>query len=312
MKPALSRRQRAQHGMAVIAALLVVSVAAVLTAGLFQRQATLTRTVENDQARAQARWLLLGGMDWARMVLRSDARRQAITHTQQLWATPVTDLRVSRDDEDRAAFFSGYVEDEQGKYNLTNLAKNRNIAPTELATLQRLLSLLELPGPLANRIALRVATAQAAVSQDTTGDAAQPQAPGLQILDDLRTLEGVSDEVVRTLRPFVTILPVDTALNPNTASAEVLSASVAGLSLTRARQVVAQRDQGQWFNDRADFLNRLGDPDLAATDVRLDTQSQWFLVTGSVALDRAVIRMQSLVERSGRNTPRIVWRRELN
>lgn len=312
MKPAMSRSQRAQYGMAVIAALLVVSVAAVLTAGLFQRQATLTRTVENDQARAQARWLLLGGMDWARMVLRSDARRQAITHTQQLWATPVTDLRVSRDDEDRAAFFSGYVEDEQGKYNLTNLAKNRNIAPTELATLQRLLSLLELPGPLANRIALRVATAQTAVSQDTTGDAAQPQAPGLQVLDDLRTLEGVSDEVVRTLRPFVTILPVDTALNPNTASAEVLSASVAGLSLTRARQVVAQRDQGQWFNDRADFLNRLGDPDLASTDVRLDTQSQWFLVTGSVALDRAVIRMQSLVERSGRNTPRIVWRRELN
>lgn len=312
MRATLRARWLSQQGMAVIAALLVVAVASVLTAGLFQRQATLTRTVENDQARAQARWLLLGGMDWARMVLRSDARRQAITHNQQLWATPVTDLRVSRDDEERAAFFSGHVEDEQGKYNLTNLAKNRNIAPAELATLQRLLALLELPSPLANRIALRVATAQAALRDDTTGDATQPQAPGLQLLDDLRTLDGVDDEVVRKLRPFVTILPVDTALNPNTASAEVLSASVAGLSLTQARQLVSQRDGGQWFNDRADFLNRLGDPALADTTARLETQSQWFLVTGSVALDRAVIRMQSLVERNDRNTPRIVWRRELN
>lgn len=312
MRATLRARWLSQQGMAVIAALLVVAVASVLTAGLFQRQATLTRTVENDQARAQARWLLLGGMDWARMVLRSDARRQAITHNQQLWATPVTDLRVSRDDEERAAFFSGHVEDEQGKYNLTNLAKNRNIAPAELATLQRLLALLELPGPLANRIALRVATAQAALRDDTTGDATQPQAPGLQLLDDLRTLDGVDDEVVRKLRPFVTILPVDTALNPNTASAEVLSASVAGLSLTQARQLVSQRDGGQWFNDRADFLNRLGDPALADTTARLETQSQWFLVTGSVALDRAVIRMQSLVERNDRNPPRIVWRRELN
>ena len=134
-----------QRGMAVIAALLVVAVAAVLTAGLFQRQATLARGIENDQSREQARWLLIAGIDWARLILRADGRRHATTRGDQLWATPIADMEVSRAGSGQQAWFSGFVEDEQGKLNLASLATGGQVRESSVLALQRLTASLSLP-----------------------------------------------------------------------------------------------------------------------------------------------------------------------
>ncbi|VCU68674.1 General secretion pathway protein K [Pigmentiphaga humi] len=318
MRPArLSPRQGSQRGMAVVSALLIVAAVAVLVTGLFQRQATAVRAVENEQARIQARWLLQGGLDWARLVLREDARTNSTTRLSGLWATPVADTRITRAGDDRTALFSGRIEDEQGKYNLRNLAKAGIPLPLEVAVLDRLCAMLGLPGGIAPRIALRVASAQAVT--EAAGDGSQntavtraATAPMIRSVDDLEGMTDIDDKTVETLRPYVTVLPEVSAVNANTAPAEVLAAVVAGLSLAQARAITTQRDAGTYFNDRADFANRLANPDITITDAQIVTVSKWFMVSGTVTLERAVVTMRSLVSRANANSPAVVWKREIN
>ncbi|KAG1540981.1 hypothetical protein G6F50_014286 [Rhizopus delemar] len=61
------------RGAAVISALIIVAIVAALTTSLFQRQTASTRRVENELARVQARVMLAGGIDWARLVIRESA-----------------------------------------------------------------------------------------------------------------------------------------------------------------------------------------------------------------------------------------------
>jgi len=317
--------------MAVVSALLIVAAVAVLVTGLFQRQAAAVRSVENEQARIQARWLLQGGLDWARLVLREDARRNSTTRLGELWATPVADTRVTRPGDDRVALFSGRIEDEQGKYNLRNLAKDGVPQPLEIAALDRLCAMLGLPGSLAPKIAVRIASAQSVPGESGTaagagsengsgtgaGGAAPtqgrgPMAPMIRTVDDLKGITEVDEKTIEALRPYVTVLPESTAVNANTAPAEVLATVVPGLSLAQARALTEQRNAGTWFNDRADFGNRLANPDITISDSQIVTASKWFMVSGTVTLERAAVTMQALISRANTNSPTVVWKRETN
>lgn len=292
------RRSR-EKGMAIIGALVVVAAASVATAGIMERQALLADTLAGERDRAQARWLLRGGLDWARIILFNDARTNAVTLKNTIWAQPISGLELRDPHSRRSAWFSGLIEDEQGKYNLRRLAVNGTVLADELAALERLLAGLGLPGRLAATIAARVAAAQ-------TGPQRAASAPALRTLHDLRGLEGLRLETLAMLSDYLTLLPENTAINVNTARAEVLSAAIPGLSLGEARGLAEERDRGRWFNSRGDFLNRLGEPRMAA-DIALDVRSQWFKVTGEVALDHARAGMRALLHRPGDEPPAIHW-----
>src|SRR3546814_9576855 len=98
----------------------------------------------------------------------------------------------------------------------------------------------------------------------------------LRTLQDLRSIKGVTPQVLETLAPYVTILPANTWLNGNTASAPVLAAYVPGLSLQRAQTLIAERDGGHWFINRGDFVNRLRMPELEMASVKVGITSDRF------------------------------------
>ncbi|SHG93078.1 type II secretion system minor pseudopilin GspK [Pollutimonas bauzanensis] len=291
-----------QRGMAVIGALLVVAAASIAATAIVERQALLARTLIGERDRAQAKWLLRSGLDWSRVILRYDARRSPITHKDAMWAQPIAGLEISPPGDARQALFSGRIEDEQGKYNLRNLAIDGVVQPQELLVLERLLGGLNIPASVAASIAERVADSQASQERSAL-------APGLRGVGDLRGLDGVTPGMVDILAPYLTVLPEKTTVNANTASAEVLSANLAGLPLAEARALAGQRDRGQWFNSLADFTNRLGNPEVAPGG-RIGVNSDWFRVAGEVTLDRSVVGMQALLHRQGSRAPVIVWIRD--
>lgn len=288
-----------QEGMAIIAALVVVAAAAVVTAAIMERHALLADTLAGERDRSQARWLLRGGLDWARVILSNDARRNAITVKDAIWGRPIVDLEISPPGDARKAYFSGQIIDEQSKYNIWGLAANGVVLPQEVAVLQRLFEQLNLPASLATDISLRVAAGQ---PSPATGAVA----PGLRTLNGLLALSDMSPDILTTLSAYLTIIPQKTAINVNTASAEVLSASVPGLDLAQARAMTEQRDRGQWFNSSADFFNRLGGRRNLSGD-RISVDSEWFKVTGEVTLGRVASRMQALLQRRGDEPPFIRW-----
>ncbi|MBO9355425.1 general secretion pathway protein GspK [Bordetella petrii] len=293
------RAPGAQRGMAVIAALVVVAAAAIAAAAILERQALLVDTLTIERDRTDAQWILRGGLDWSRIILLNDARRNAVTRNSAVWAQPIVGLEVSTADGQRKAYFSGQIEDEQGKYNIWRLADQGVVRPRELAVLRNLLAALGLQESLARTVAIRVADSQG-------GPGHRQTMPGLRSPGDLAGLEGISPDIAATLSGYLTVLPQKTPINVNTASAEVLSAGIPGLDLARARDLVGQRDRGQWFNDGADFYQRLGEPG-TAHGIPISVRSEWFKVTGQVSIHDTPVTMQALLYRQGDEPPVIQW-----
>ncbi len=126
-----------QRGMAIISALLIVTVVAVIAAGLIARQSAFIRALESEQLRIQAGWMLRGGLEWSRQLLLEDSRRDPLTRLDQRWAQPMRGLRLSSAELP----FNGQLEDEQGKFNLRNLLVDQRPDLQERANFERLAGL---------------------------------------------------------------------------------------------------------------------------------------------------------------------------
>ncbi len=312
MKP----RPPRQRGAAVVSALIIVAIVAALTTSLFQRQTASTPRLENEMARVQARMLLAGGIDWARLVIRDHGRRESTTRGDQIWATPVLDTRIERPGDDRVAVFSGQVQDEQGKYNLSNLASHGVPQPEQEQVLRRLLALQRLPDTLATRIIGIIAASQPpaqpadAPTPAQGGQTPQARAPLPRGIDDVSALLGLEPAPRNALRRTMTVLPVATNVNVNTAPPEVIAALVPGLSLSQARALTGERDRGNWFNNNGDFANRLAATGVKTPAPAVTTASGWFLASGAVVYERARVSMQALIRSAPPAAPDTLWTRE--
>ena len=291
---------RAEHGSAVIMAMLVVAATATLVSGALWQQSALMRETENELAYAQAKWLLRGAIDWAGVILLEDGRTSSVDHRGEPWAVPLADTRLNEGDARPAAYLAGAIDDEQGKLNLRNLVAGDQVNPSQLAALGRLLGMLGIDEAFADAIAARLMAAQ------RTGNA-QPD-PARAFIEELLDV-GLGADAMERLRPFLTLLPETTPLNVNTASAEVLAASIPGLTLLDARRIVAARSRA-YFRDLADALQRLREAGAAANGDGLSVATRYFSIDGTVTYARARLEGRALVKRDA-NRLEVIWIREL-
>jgi general secretion pathway protein K len=159
---------RRQRGVAIISALLVVTLSAILVAGVLWRQQVQIRRIQNQRLLAQAQWVARGAVDWTRLILRSEAdTAPTVTYLGGIWAVPIAKTRLSdflgKAGEDQAGegaqtFLSGSIEDAQAKFNLRDLVSipapgALQLNQQQTATFARLLALLGLDGGLAKTVA---------------------------------------------------------------------------------------------------------------------------------------------------------------
>jgi general secretion pathway protein K len=329
-RQACARPAHGQRGMAVVAALLVVAVIAVLAGALLERQTAAIRAAQSAQTRAQAQWLLRGEVGRAQTVLRAAAQRAPYTRLDGTWSQPVDGQVLGRIEGEPALAFTEIV-DEQSKFNLRNLVNAGQFDPVEGGVFLRLCAMVGVPPDQAGRIARRVAVSlveaerrPAGATQVVEGEAAEEtarqlgleslpareQAPRLRTVDDLLAVPGVDAGSVARLRPYLTVLPQRTWINANTARAEVLAAWVPGLSLDRARAVLQARDNGQWFINRGDFVNRLQMPGLDESAVLIGITSRWFRLSSALQTSRTTLLMQALLYDDKEVLPQVMWLRE--
>lgn len=292
----MSRRPYSQHGLAVINALVIVLATSIIATALIERQTRLSTELITEHDATQAYWLLSGALDWTTQLLAEDARGSAITVRNGLWAQVIERLPIS--DERSTAYFSGYLQDEQAKYNLLRLQRQGQVNPAAVTQLQGLLQAIQLPPKLASEIALQVAAMQA------SSDKKASQA-GARLPSELTAARSLDPTQQAMLNQYTTLLPEQTGLNINTASAYVLSAYIEELSLADALRIVAARDQGLWFRQVSD-LNALLPTGMQATTPRLQVKSQWFSAHGKLELNQTQRRFQALLER-GANKTHIRW-----
>lgn len=302
-----------QRGVAVVTALLLTTLAVTIVASLFWQQQVQVRSIENQRLQLQKEWILRGALDWARLILREDAKYSSTDTLDEPWAVPLSETRLDqyvengRSDADASdATLSGGIVDAQSRYNLRNLlTADGNVNRSEVSVFERLLSNVRLNPGLAQATADAMAEAWPGKAA-AGGDAAQPM-PFTQV-DDLLAVPGFTPQALAKLKDFVILLPRVTPVNVNTAPPEVLAARIDTLSVSDANVLAGMRKSAS-FRDVADFLQRLPGKPATVSSNEIAVASSYFLVNGNVRMNRASLTVQTLIERNGINT-RLIWVRE--
>ncbi|HKQ22869.1 MAG TPA: type II secretion system minor pseudopilin GspK [Burkholderiales bacterium] len=304
----MSTRQR---GVAIVLAMSVVALAAMAATAIMLTQSTWSRAAELAAAHAQAQSVVQAGADWARAILSDDRRLSNIDHLGEPWALRLPPMSVEGGELD------GHIEDQQGLFNLNNLVRNGKVNLAQLAHFRRLLSTLSLPATLADTLADWIDTDSEPQPQGGAEDEAyMALEPGylaanrpLTDLAELALVRGFDDGVRARLRPFVSALPVFTAVNVNTAPPEVLAAIIESLGLDGARDLAASRSSA-YIRDRNDLLARLPKGVLVGAE-DISYSSNYFMATLRVTIGGAQARGVALLARGAGGWPTIVWRKAL-
>ncbi len=313
---ALVARPLAQRGAALLAAMLTVTLVASFAAAAAWQQWRAVEIETAERARVQAGWILVGALDWARLILREDARSGGADHLAEPWAVPLAEARLSSflaadknnvalspDEQGSELFLSGQIADMQARMNVFNLIENGRPSQPALASFIKLFDLLDLE---TRELFKLMEGLTAALDNTTATNNASSFAPILPERVEQLVWLGLSQSTLDKLAPFITLLPSRTPVNLNTAPAEVLYASVPDLELDGARRLVSQRATQHFRN-----LGEAGRlfPALAGqfNEGQHSIASRYFEVRGRLRLEDVVVQERSLVQRNGLEV-KTLWR----
>ena len=323
----MKRQRPSSRGAALLAAMLIVSLVAMLAAGAAWQQWRTVEVESTERQHAQAQWLLLGALDWARVILREDARSgnpdAPTDHLAEPWAIPLQEARLSTflsanssnsgtgstpttnssaglsnstsdDSLAQQVYLSGQISDLQARMNITNLLQGNQIDLKSLQAFERLFEALNLPAVQLNALAQGLVAAQ----QQKDGAPLMPQR-----VSQLTWL-GLTPQTLVTLTPYITVLPTRTQINLNTAPPVVLYASVAGLNMSDAQRLSDQRAQNPWSSLDA-FHKAAGKP--VNVDGTHSVNSRFFEVVGRLRMPATSLWERSVVQRDQVDV-KVLWR----
>ncbi|HET7922783.1 MAG TPA: type II secretion system minor pseudopilin GspK [Gammaproteobacteria bacterium] len=225
---------RNQRGVALLIALVILTLAATLAAAMIWDTGLDVRRTANLLQGDQAREYALGAEAWAQQILRRDF--EAAAHTaqtpQQPGAAAGTSVNLTQDWAMQlpplpveGGSVRGQLQDLQGLFNVNNLV-NAQATPTAQSVaftqFQRLLTALDLEPGIANAVL------------DWVNPGDQPHYPGgakdetytrlqppyhtaerpMTSITELLLVAGVTPEVYRKLEPYVCALPVASLPQP--------------------------------------------------------------------------------------------------
>jgi len=309
---------KSQRGAAILSAMLTVVLVATLASVALWQQWRAVEIETAERSRMQSAWVLTGALDWARLILREDARKGGSDHLAEPWAVPLAQARVStflaadrsdalEADASQEAFLSGRITDLQSRLNVANLAQNGKIDEPSQIAFTRLFELLNLPlnelSSMAENLRLAQGTPGTSASADPAGADTVTLWP--QAVDQLAWV-GLSAQTIAVLRPFITILPVATPVNLNTAPAEVIYACVGAFELADAQQLVSRRNTTP-LNALADASKMSDNVDAKFNAAQHSVSSNFFQVNGELRLEQTRVQEQSVVQRQGLDV-KTLWR----
>jgi len=354
---------RTQRGAALLTAMLTVTLVATFAAAAVWQQWRSSEVEAAERARSQAGWVLIGALDWSRLILREDGRAGGADYLSEPWAVPLAeaklttflaaDKNISSDQLEGLpeAYLSGRIVDAQSKLNVLNLVDGGKPVTAAVAAFNKLFQLLNLPagelnlmvtslqqalppngtvpnaaGPLTPNAATAAAAAAAGTATTTTStttagtigttttspttttstNATMSTGPLMPQRESQLGWLGLSPSTVAALEPYVTVLPVRTPLNINTASPEAIFASVAQLDMAGAKRLAAARATG-YFKTLADANGLIQQSGAQLVPAFHSVATAYFEVQARLRIDNAWVEEQTLLQRNGIDV-RMVWR----
>lgn len=229
-----SNDSRAQRGVALITALLVIALVTAAAVAMASRQQLDIRRTANILQRDQAYVYAEGAETMARVVLMKDD--PATDHKEEDWGQSGVSIPFE------GGVLTGTLEDLQARFNLNNVAKGGVMYAPDVARLTRLLTILKgkstgedvwknaEPGDLANAVADWIDSDSNVTSPGGAEDSdylqsERPYRAGnapMASSSELLLVRGFTPAIYREVAPYVTVLPERTLINVNTGKLEVL------------------------------------------------------------------------------------------
>lgn len=302
------RQARAQRGVAIVTAIMIVAIAAAIAAQLAFSQQIWMRQMENASDRDATDWLRRGALHWVSTALIDDAAQGSIDHLGERWAQGLPTLPVE------GGTIHVSIGDAQARFNLNSVLRNNISSAPDIAIFRRLLVALALQPGLADTLVDWI---------DADGETRPGGAEDIDYLngnppyraanqrlasvEELRLVRGFDAKTVATLAPYVTVLPVDSTINVNTASPQLLSALIPGLDLQSAQRIADGRLENP-FQTVAAFAKTLPQGVPMPQGAMMDVKSGYFLVDIETQIGRHERSTEALLARStdGKSTS-VVW-----
>jgi general secretion pathway protein K len=304
----LSGPRTRQRGVALLTAMLVVTVGTIIAVNLLWQSTLDQRRTAAALASDQALMYALGAEAWAADILRQDlAESFESDHLAELWATEIPPLPID------GGFVVGRLEDLQGRFNLNNLVTVDG-EEDELMREQfeRLLTVLELDPLLAGTVVdwldpdseIRFPNG----GEDETYASTDPQYRTANTMitspSELMAIAGFDQLTYAQLAPYVAALPRGTTLNVNTASEPVLASLSDDIDLGLAASLVAERDGADFPSVETSFQGIVSEDMLP----RISGVTDHFLLTGTVTIGVTTLTMRSVLQRDMSGITRALFR----
>jgi len=308
---------RKQRGVAIIVALLVVSLATVLAVSLVKHLNYDIRRTENILRLDQAHLYNVNAVDFSMLLLKldRDANNEHDSHE---------DINLFND---KTAVFpveggsvSARLTDLQSCFNLNNLSKTNSELPRYREQYMKLLGILEVDSSL-HRVLTDslidwldeddINEAQGAEFDYYIGlDKPYRTANNLMISpSELRLVKGYTQDVIKLIKDEICVLPaVKTAINVNIASNKMLE-SIAQLE-GHGEQIIKDRDASAENTDDDAPFEKLGDFTTYVKDTLkvkdfnsdgLQTYSEYFLLQTTTQLGAGDMKLFSMIYRDQGN-----------
>ncbi|MGK2943062.1 MAG: type II secretion system minor pseudopilin GspK [Immundisolibacter sp.] len=299
------RGQHSQRGVALILALLLMTLATVVAVAVASSEEFAIRRSSNVLLRTQAREYLAAGELLAVAQLRPLAADTTAPMPMQI------ELSWPLEQAGKAN-----IRDAQGCFNLNALSLPEGQTALAEQRFRRLLDLLDLPTDIADQLLdwldEDTETRFAGAEDDQYSRRRPPMRAANAPLGDvseLRLLSAVDARAYAALEPLVCALPATVAINANAAPPLLLMALAGGLRLGQARDIAARTAATPY----ASLDAFLADPALSGVVLNaagLTVRSDWFMVRAQVQIDQLVLERDSLLQlQNGQPRVRRRWER---
>ena len=295
-----------QRGVAIITALLIVAIATTISISISTRLQLDVRRTGNVIAGDQAYLYTLAAESWSKRILIQDRKDSEIDHLGEDWAIELPPLPVE------GGYIQGKLTDLQSCFNInslleagtdTNTGTNTNVARTRL---ERLLTNLKID----------TAGAQAIIDwidsdlQTTIPDGAedvyymnldQPYRTAntpLQSISELRLIKGFEDPLVyATVLPHVCAFGVNTPININTATTEVLRSLADDLTDSDIEKIIEQRNDTA-FNNINEFTSSSNLKEKIGSTEGLSVDTEYFMLQTESTIGQVRVLGYSIIHRN--------------
>ncbi|HLK71041.1 MAG TPA: type II secretion system minor pseudopilin GspK [Steroidobacteraceae bacterium] len=295
-----SHPRAAQQGIALITAIVLVAIATVLATSIGFASVMAARRATAAFGADQALLAAEGAEAMAGYVLKQSGATSGTDSPDQVWAQPYGPYPLAAG----VTLQFAQIEDQQGKFNINNLADGGQTDPESLAEFQRLLQLVGLEPKWAGLMADWIDSdnnpndpdgAEDSVYLGQTPPYRPPNTPVTSI-SELLALPGFGRDRFNRLAPYISALPPGSKINLCTAKGILLDA-LSGKSEygTASSTLSDSRTQGGCFPTLAEFNASLSAEQQTKLAGRIGTGSQYFRLRTFITIGTARFSLYSLL-----------------